>query len=171
LFRTERLFIRLIEEEDLESLRVLHNDEETLRWLTDIFHVTKEEQHAWFIKMSASRNVRRYVAINKELNQIIGVARLDEIDLVNKSALIGVDISAEFRRQGFAYELYNCLMDYAFNSLNLHRLSLVTLESNVGAQELYLKLGFKQEGILTEAILRNGNYANLICMYRLNSPK
>ena len=62
-------------------------------------------------------------------------------------------------------------MDYAFNSLNLHRLSLVTLESNVGAQELYFKLGFKQEGILTEAILRNGNYANLICMYRLNSSK
>lgn len=160
-----------MEEEDLESLRVMHNDEETLRWLTDIFHVTKEEQRDWFIKMSASRNARRYVAINKELNQIIGVARLDEIDLVNKNAVIGVDISAEFRRQGFAYELYNCIMDYAFNSLNLHRLSLVTLESNVGAQELYFKLGFKQEGILTEAILRNGNYANLICMYRLNSPK
>jgi RimJ/RimL family protein N-acetyltransferase len=169
MFKTDRLFVRLMEEEDLESLRVMHNDEETLRWLTDIFHVTKEEQRAWFIKMSTSRNARRYVAINKEQKKIIGVARLDGIDLVNKNAVIGVDIAVKFRRHGYAYELYNCLINYAFNSLNLHRLSLVTLESNIGAQNLYFKLGFTQEGILKEAILRDGRYLDLICMYKLNS--
>jgi RimJ/RimL family protein N-acetyltransferase len=171
LFKTERLFIRLMEEEDLEFLRIMHNDGETLKWLTDIFQVTKEEQHSWFLKMSTTRNVRRYVAIEKKSNYIIGVARLDEIDLVNKNAVIGVDIKLESRRQGFAYETYNCLIDYAFNSLNLHRLSLVTLENNVGARNLYLKLGFEEEGIRAEAILRDGKYINLICMYKLNSLK
>lgn len=169
MLTTQRLIIRLVEFEDLETLRNLHNSEGTLNWLTDIFHVSRDEQMAWFSKISSSRKNRRYTVLSKESNKIVGLVRLDEIDLVNKNAIIGVDIGVDFRRQGFAYEVYECMINYAFSSLNLHRLSLVTLESNVAAQNLYVKLGFKTEGMLTDAILRDGEYKNLICMYKLNS--
>jgi len=169
MLTTERLIIRLMEFEDLEILRNLHNSEKTLQWLTDIFHVSKDEQIEWFSKISSSRKNRRYTILTKEINKIVGIARLDDIDLVNKNAFIGVDIEADFRRQGFARETYRCLIDYAFNSLNLHRLSLVTLENNMAAQNLYIELGFKTEGMATQAILRDGTYTNLVCMYLLNS--
>lgn len=157
-----------MEIEDLETLRRLHNVEDTLLWLTDIFHVSKEEQNSWFINMSTSRKNRRYTAIDIKLNKIIGVVRLDDIDLVNKNAEIGVDIAPDSRRQGYAREIYECMINYAFNALNLHRLSLITLENNTNAQDLYSQLGFEKEGILTESILRNGEYKNLVCMFKLN---
>lgn len=169
MLSTPRLLIRLLEFNDLETLRDLHNSEDTLQWLTDIFHVTREEQKAWFLKINMSRRNRRYTVLSKETSEIVGLVRLDEIDLVNRNAIIGLDIGINFRRQGFASEIYECIINYAFNALNLHRLSLVTLENNIAAQNLYTKLGFKKEGVLTEAILRDGEFKNLICMYKINS--
>ncbi len=168
MFQTKRMIIRLIELEDLEILRQMHNEENTLFWLTDIFHVSIEEQKAWFSNMSLSRKNRRYTVLSRESNEIIGVVRLDKIDLVNKNAEIGVDIAPDYRRQGYAREIYECMFDYTFNALNLHRLSLVCLETNTTAQALYYKIGFKKEGVLTESILRNGEYKNLVCMFKLN---
>jgi diamine N-acetyltransferase len=159
-----------MEIEDLESIRRIHNDPGTLIWLTDIFHVSKEEQLTWFNNMMNSRINRRYSVIKKDINEIIAVARLDKIDSVNRNAEIGLDVSFEHRRKGYAIEIYNCLIDYAFKSLNLHRLSLVTLENNLPAINLYTKLGFKQEGQMSEAIFRDSKYINLVSMYLLN-PK
>ena len=170
MLNTKRLCIRLMEIEDMESIRRIHNDPLTLVWLTDIFHVSKEEQLTWFNNMMNSRINRRYCVINKDTNEIIAVARLDKIDLVNRNAEIGLDVSSEHRRKGYATEIYNCLIDYAFKSLNLHRLSLVTLENNFPAMNLYTNLGFKLEGQMSEAIFRDSKYINLICMYLLN-PK
>lgn len=168
MFETDRLIIRLMEEKDIEEVRQIHNDESTLKRLSDPFHVSKEEQLVWFRKISTSRNSRRFVLVLKESGELCGIFRIDDLDLANRSATIGADIKLTFRNQGYATEAYRKIIDYLFLSVGLHRLQLLTLESNEKALKLYLKLGFSIEGKYREAIFRDGDFVNLVLMGLLN---
>lgn len=169
MFETTHLIIRLMEENDIEFVRQLHNQESTLNKLTDPFHVSREEQVLWFQSLSKSRKSRRYVLIEKKSREICGIIRIDDLDLANRSATVGADIDLRFRRQGLATEAYRLIIEYLFNSLGLHRLQLVTLETNEIALGLYEKLGFQKEGIIRDSIYRDGKFNNLILMGLLQS--
>ena len=164
MFETKRLVIRLMEERDLETVRQLHNEESTLNKLSDPFHVTWEEQVLWFQSLSKSRKNRRYVLEHKDSERLCGIIRLDDIDLINRSATIGADIEPAFRGNGLAKEAYNRILNYLFKDLGLNRLQLVTMESNKVALSLYVNLGFQQEGRLREGIYRAGKYSDLLLM-------
>lgn len=164
MLETERLTIRLLEERDLEVVRQLHNIESTLSVLSDPFHVSAEEQLLWFKNVSTSRTSRRYVLVFREAPIIVGIIRIDRIDLVNKSLEIGADIDPIYRRQGFAEEAFRALLNYYFRTMGFHRIQLSTLETNLAALALYRKLGFEQEGVLRESIFREGKFQNTILM-------
>jgi ribosomal-protein-alanine N-acetyltransferase len=153
-----------MEEADLEEVRNLHNEESTLNRLSDPFHVSHEEQLEWFRTLSASRKNRRYVLILKKDNSFVGIVRMDQLDLVNRSAFIGADIAPKYRRQGLAFEAYNRIINYIFGNLGLLRLQLETLVTNTEAVALYKKLGFQVEGTLRGAIFRDGLSMDLYVM-------
>lgn len=46
----------------------------------------------------------------------------------------------------------------------MHRIYLTVLENNKNAYNLYKKIGFKEDGVLRDAIFKNGKYCNLIMM-------
>ena len=161
-FITKRTRIDLIELKDIEDVRILHNEESVLFQLSDTTFITPEMQKLWFVNLMKSSNSFRYVCRSLENNDLIGVFRVDNFDMINKSAMIGLDVAIEFRRKGFAFEIYEFLIGYFLHTKKLHRLYLSTLETNLAAQALYAKLGFSIEGVQKEAIWRNGNYINLI---------
>lgn len=161
---TERLVIRIMEIEDVEDARVLHNDDSTLKALSDISHVTQESQMAWFKAISVSKSSRRYVARLKSDHSFVGIFRIDRLDLWNRSAFVGADVVPSCRGKGYATEMFIYFLDYLFNQCGLHRLALVTLETNVPAINLYLKLGFVEEGRERQAIYREGKFVDLLSM-------
>lgn len=159
-----RLIIRLLERADLEDARRLHNDDATLKQLTDVSHVSEAEQEAWYLSLSSSRQSRRYVARRREDGAFVGVFRVDRIDLANRNALVGADIAPAMRRQGFATEMFGYVLDHLFGQLGLHRVGLVTRAGNANALRLYHKLGFVEEGRERDAIFRDGAFTDLIAM-------
>ena len=54
--------------------------------------------------------------------------------------------------------------DFAFADLKLHRLELDVFSFNPRAERAYLKAGFKREGVLRDAVLDGGQYADDILM-------
>lgn len=159
-----RLIIRLLERSDLEDARLLHNDDATLKQLTDVSHVSEAEQEAWYLSLSSSRHSRRYAARRREDNAFVGVFRVDRIDLANRNALVGADIVPAMRRHGFATEMFAYVLDHLFGQLGLHRVGLFTLAGNASALGLYRKLGFVEEGRERDAIFRDGVFTDLIAM-------
>jgi RimJ/RimL family protein N-acetyltransferase len=153
-----------MEHEDVEDARLLHNDDSTLSKLTDVSHVSQEAQLAWFKAMSASKSSRRYVARRIEDNKFVGVFRLDRIDPWNRNVFVGADVVPNFRGKGYATEMFAYFFEYLFNQCGLHRLALVTMETNLPAINLYRKLGFVEEGRERQAIYREGCYVDLISM-------
>jgi hypothetical protein len=165
---TLRLTINKISSEDLEEVRNLHNEESTLSQLTDNSFVTQQMQEEWFKTVSTSNKVFRFVCRQKIDASLVGVFRIDNFDKLNKSAMIGLDVAERFRRQGFANEIYEYFIELFFNKLHFHRLYLNTLENNIPARNLYEKLGFNVEGRFNQAIIRNNEFNDLICYYKIN---
>lgn len=162
MLETQRLIISEISLDDLEEVRLLHNDPETLKWLSDTRVVSREAQLKWFDELMQSSTSKRYIAREKFEGGLVGVFRLDRLDRLNCSAEVGLDVSFKYRRLGFAREIYKSLIPYFFNELSLHRLSLITLETNTPAIGLYQSLGFIREGVLRDSIRRSSGFVNAI---------
>jgi RimJ/RimL family protein N-acetyltransferase len=160
MIESSRLLITSMAAEDCEEARILHNDPDTIKWLSDSRIVASEDQKLWFESLQKSKTSRRYIARTKTDSKLIGVFRFDRHDQINLSAEVGLDIESTMRRQGYAREIYLVLIPYFFNELSLNRLSLLTLESNQAAIELYESLGFKREGILRQALKRNSHFSD-----------
>lgn len=77
-------------------------------------------------------------------------------------AIMIADKSA--RGKGYGEMCTDFMLDFGFNQLNLNRIELSLLSTNVVAHKLYMKKGFVQEGLLKQAQFKNGNYIDVILM-------
>jgi RimJ/RimL family protein N-acetyltransferase len=115
-------------------------------------------------------NRRDFVIIDLATNNLIGNCDLFNIDNINRRAEIGIIIGEEKSRgQGIGGEAINLLLDYAFNYLNLHSVSLSYLASNTPAAKAYAKIGFKEVGRRRESSFINGKYVDDITADILDS--
>ena len=163
MFTFAGLRIRTVENGDLEKMRVLRNDSSTWTMLECIDFLDAEAQRQWFEKVRLASD-RRYYILCDDQNDFIGIVRTDQIDRVNRSIRIGVDIVPELRGQGFGGKAFTLLKKFCFDYLNMHRVWLAVIETNEVAIKLYKKQGFKEEGCYRSAIFRDGKYRDYIIM-------
>jgi UDP-4-amino-4,6-dideoxy-N-acetyl-beta-L-altrosamine N-acetyltransferase len=155
--------IRNLESRDLERLRQLRNDPSTWMMLTSVGMIDEECQRRWF-EMLATTEQRQYYAICNDEHDFIGVVRTDEIDRLNRSIRVGLDIVPELRGRGYGRHTLALVKKYAFDHLNMHRVWLAVLATNVRAAHLYEQVGFQVEGRYREAVFRDGVYVDYIIM-------
>src|SRR5690625_389240 len=69
-------------------------------------------------------------------------------------------------KKGNGYELpaTKLAIDYAFKTLNLHKLFLIVDEKNEKAIHVYEKAGFQPEATLKDEYFVNGSYHNAVYM-------
>ena len=168
-FDSELLTYNLITKDDLEEVREMHNHPKVILFLTDVRPVNQLEQEQWFNKISNSRSNYRFVAREKKTMKLVGVFRLDNLDHVNQSAQVGLDVHPDFQSMGFGTHIYRYFFNLLFHDWNFHRLYLETLSNNNRARNLYEKLGMNFEGTLREAIFRNGKYIDVVVYSILRS--
>lgn len=157
-----------MEKRDIEFARILHNDSDTINYLTDPEHISEAQQEKWFEGVSLSKTSKRYVACSKE-EYLIGVIRVDNIDYKNGNVMIGLDIDKHYRGNGYAYEIYETMIRYYFNVCGMHRIYLYVLSNNPRARHIYEKLGFKEEGVMKECVYRDGRYLDYVLMGMINN--
>ena len=66
---------------------------------------------------------------------------------VADTASLGYWIGAPYGRQGYATEAVQCVLDYAFGALRLHRVEAACIPENTASRALLLKCGFQEEGL------------------------
>lgn len=90
-------------------------------------------------------------------DQLLGDITLDVINWNHRDAYVGLGIGPrDFWGKGYGTEAMNLILQYGFSELNLHRITLTVFEYNPRAIRSYEKSGFRHEGSLREAILREG---------------
>lgn len=138
---------------DPEYLRLM--DPEPARPLAP-FHIKKKMEE---MEKEAHRDFYFFVLRLKEDDRAIGFAHIRWIEWNHGNAHFDIGIgSPDDRRKGYGSEALQMLLRYAFEEMNLYRLTGMTFEYNTGAQAFLTKHGFTEEVRRREAIYREGRY-------------
>jgi RimJ/RimL family protein N-acetyltransferase len=104
-------------------------------------------------------------------DELIGLLGFYEIEWSNQVAWLGMGIGDRNAwGKGYGTEALRLGLQYAFDELNLHRLTLTVIDYNTRAIALYEKAGFRQEGVFREFGQRDGKRYDMY-LYGLLRPE
>jgi RimJ/RimL family protein N-acetyltransferase len=103
-------------------------------------------------------------------DRTIGFVDLSGFDWAAGDAWVGIGLGERaFWGQGYGTDAMQIILRYAFEELNLRRVSLTVFEYNPRGIRSYEKAGFKIEGRVRQAINRSGQRWDIIFMGILRS--
>jgi RimJ/RimL family protein N-acetyltransferase len=144
---------------DSEFMRLMDSDPPRLHSV----RVTKE-----FLKKQLEEdqtNTYWFAIRALEDDRLLGEVDLSVINWGSRDAFVGIGIGErEFWGKGYGSEAMELLLRYAFNELNLRRVSLNVFEFNERALHSYEKVGFRIEGRERQVIQREGRRWDMIDM-------
>lgn len=83
-------------------------------------------------------------------DKMIGKCILFQFSDPNRRAEIGYILNREYWRRGLMYQALEAVIDFAFDTLNLHRIEADVDTENAGSIGILEKLGFKREGLFKD---------------------
>jgi [ribosomal protein S5]-alanine N-acetyltransferase len=139
------------------------------RWLNDVevtkhmqqhyYPNTKEKQFKFFRDEIEENGTKVQLGIVKKSDNLFsGVISLNKIDHLNASCEISLMIGeSETRKLQYFVEAVKLICHHAFNTLNMNRVYSGTISKEV--DQLFCRiLGFKHEGVLKQAVFKDGVY-------------
>jgi diamine N-acetyltransferase len=162
--------LRAVENGDLESTRRWRNDP-TISLLTigRPFPITALNELAWFESLGSGALPTNAVWAVDAGTGIVGVAQINDIDWIHRTAWFGIFIGTEHQGNGFGRAATELACDHAFERFNLRQIRLRVRADNTAAIALYDSLGFELEGTHLGAVLV-GEVAVDVCVMRRSRP-
>jgi RimJ/RimL family protein N-acetyltransferase len=116
-------------------------------------------------EMEETKNLFHFTLRAKEDDRLVGLARIFWIDFHHGTGVLNMGIGdASDRRHGYGYDALNMLLRFAFNDLNLNRLSVWPSADDIPFIKMVEKAGFEEEARRREAVFRDGSYWDEIHM-------
>jgi RimJ/RimL family protein N-acetyltransferase len=164
--RGERVFLRPVEAEDVELIHRWHQDIALRRLDGDPPRsLTGRQKRFEDARPDEGNQFFRFMICLLEDGRPIGRVDLFEIDRINGSAALGIEIGErEMWGDGFGTDAVNAILDFGFGELRLERIWLGTAANNVRAQRSYAKSGFVEEARLRNAFVERGGMIDEIRM-------
>lgn len=98
----------------------------------------------------------------KESGQLIGAIGLS-MQLHYKLAELGYWVGEDFWNRGYCTEAVKAVLDFAFNTLHLHKVTANHFAGNPASGRVMEKAGMHYEATLKSHILHWGKYKDLVC--------
>ena len=112
-----------------------------------------------------NRNIFFLAIIRKDTDRHIGNIKLGPIDWNHLLADVGVMIGdIDSWGQGCATEAIGLLACYAFQELNLHKLTAGYYAANKGSEKAFLNNGFRVEGVRKRHRICEGEYMDTVIL-------
>lgn len=135
-----------------------------------VFPVSDAEHELWFENKLIEKQNKVFGIEEKNSGTLIGIIGLKNTDYVNRNAELFLYIGDKNNRgKGFGADALKTMLVFAFEELNLHRISVEVFSYNTQAIKCYEKVGFIQEGILRESLYKKGKYHDKILMAILHT--
>lgn len=166
MIRGEKVILRAIEPDDVPLLWEWTQDEDLMR-LRDYPEppTSLDQARREFEQSPENSGHDLHLAITTLDGELIGETSLHEIDQRNGNARFTIAIGNKgYWGHGYGSDATRCLMKYAFEQLNLHRIDLFVHASNERAIRAYEKCGFRHDGRLREAHYMDGRYSDVLLM-------
>ena len=161
------VFFRAFEEEDIDAIYQWKNDDELHKMTVGLNRKICKDDVAKWVKSKMPHNpyeVYWAICANDETKKIIGYAQLTEIHYINSSAdFSGIVIGDRDYKDGLAWlEAYLFIMEYVFERLGLNRLYGSSILGHKDSNGIGGFLYWQKEGILRQAVFKNGRYYDLL---------
>ena len=169
MLKGERLVLRPLRIEDMDVFSAWRNNLQLIKMTQGIrYPKSKEMEHDWYYELARDKSNRRVMFGVETIREqeFIGVIQLYDIDYISGTCKWCFIIGDE-RNQGKGYgtEAPHILFDYAFNVLNLRKISTFSIAINQATARMKDKLGgFKQEGLMKDHVYFDGKYHDVVIM-------
>jgi RimJ/RimL family protein N-acetyltransferase len=100
------------------------------------------------------------IIILAEDGQPIGDCGIHFLSNAPQQVELGITLDPRYQNLGFAREALECVLNYLFEILNMHRVSATTDVENMAAQLLFQRLGFRREAHLVEHVQFKGAWGS-----------
>jgi len=172
---TERLTLRQMKLSDAPALVALLSDGEVARWLS--FGTDKKISRTYMTLIElrmilvrrrgflAGRRVN-WLICDKSTGETMGTICLSPIDRARNSAEAGFWLGRAFWGRGYMTEAFAAVLDYAFGTLGLNRVSAGHFAGNIASGRVQQKCGLLYEGTHRQVFLKDGQYIDEI-MYAI----
>jgi len=171
VLRGRRICLREVRLSDVEGpyLRWI-NDPEVLKYTESRFSPYSKEQLCEYITSVNENPNLVFLAITLlDSGRHIGNIKLGPIDGNHRFGDIGIIIGAkDCWGQGYATESIRLLVDFAFASLKLHKLTAGCYAVGTAGIRAFEKAGFTKEGIRPSQYLSDGRYVDLVYLGLVN---
>jgi RimJ/RimL family protein N-acetyltransferase len=164
----ERIRLRSVEREDLPRFVEWFNDPEVRQYMGRALPMSLEEEEAWFEGLERLDPLERPLSIEARRAGSwthIGSCGLNKHDRRAGTAQLGIVIGDKnFWDQGFGTDAVQTLLDFAFGTINVHKVHLRVFTFNRRAIQVYERVGFVEEGRLREQHYHDGAYHDVLLM-------
>ncbi|MBQ6431397.1 MAG: GNAT family N-acetyltransferase [Oscillospiraceae bacterium] len=169
----ERVLLRAIEKTDNALLLRLINDPATERMLGgSSFPVSCHAQESWTEQQKNAPNTLRCIIALRDQPEIgLGTVILSDVDQKNGTAQIHLKLDETARGKGYGTDAVNALTAYAFDEMRLQCLYADIVSYNTASEKLFVKCGYRLDGVLRSRIFKNGAYVDLKSYSRLKSDQ
>lgn len=162
------VLLRDFEIRDVDFIYKCKSDEKLNQFVVGNFRKLTYEESVDWVKgvIRADRKDMKFWAIctNDVEKRIVGWMSLSNIDHDNRSVCHhGIFIGDKDYQDGLAmFESMLLSMDYVFNTLGMHRIYGMCLSIHNTSPHMLKALGFSLEGVRKDAVIKNGNYCNIL---------
>jgi len=157
---TKRLVLREVRLTDTEALFEVFSDEAVMQYY-DRLPLTRLEEAQQIIERHQSRfehgeGIRWGITIKGE-HRVVGSCGFSW-QLHHRYAEIGYELARAYWNQGIITEALRAILQFGFETRNLHRVEAEVLLGNVASMRVLHKLSFQEEGVLRERIFVNNHF-------------
>lgn len=170
---TERLILRAIMPEDVESIFDIFSKEEIMKYygMYPIETTEQAEKLIHNLNCCFEKNIGiRWAIVLKKDNKLIGTCGYHNWNKPHSRAEIGYELSDDYWGQGFMKEVLKAVIPFGFDNMDLNRIEALVYPENTSSNMLLKKIGFEKEGLLKEYTYFRDKYQDLI-MFSLLKKK
>ncbi|RNC89821.1 MAG: N-acetyltransferase [Allomuricauda sp.] len=166
-----RIFLRALEQKDLDFLYELENDSNIWEISGTLTPYSRGVLKTYL--QNAHRDIYEVrqlrLAICSLEGEVLGLIDMYDFDPKNRKVGIGIIVKEEKNRNmGIGAEAISVLCDYGFSTLGLHQVYANILESNERSIHLFKKLGFSMVGIKKDWVFSNNTFKNELLFQKIN---
>ncbi len=163
ILESERVKLRPFSDSDLANVYKGLSDPEVIKYYGVSYNSLEatKRQMIWFHELEKNGTGIWWAVCSKDDDSFLGAGGLNEWSQKNKKAEIGFWLLPENWGKGLMSEAMPLILDYAFNTLGLHRIEGFVETKNTNCKKALDKLKFNLEGTMKDCEIKNGKFISL----------
>lgn len=171
ILETERLILRRVLPSDVKEMFELRSNPETMKYIPRPLLTNHEEALAHIQmmedKIETNEGINWAITLKGD-DTMLGVIGHYRIKPEHYRAEVGYMILPEYHGKGITTEAVQCVVDYGFNTMQLHSIEGVIDPENGASEKVLQKCGFVKEAHFKENEYFDGKFIDAVVYSKLN---